>query len=132
MIAWVAAALAEDLRPIETGEASLARADRKDAAALTAALAERGVVRPTNGPGTVLLLEGACVHARSEAVLRTCTRLGAPWAWLAVLRVVPRAWRDALYAFVARHRARIAGRLEACRVPSATERARFLDADERG
>lgn len=102
-----------------------------DSAVAGRLLAERGVVRPEAGPGTVMLIEGAGVRQRSDAVLRTCARLGAPWAWLGVLRVVPRAWRDALYDLVARHRARLAGRLAACRVPSAAERARFLDAAER-
>lgn len=103
-----------------------------DSAVARRMLAERGVERPTQGPGTVMLVEGACVRVRSDAVLRTCVRLGAPWSWLGVLGVVPRTWRDAVYSVVSRHRARFAGRLAACRVPSPAERARFLDADERG
>lgn len=115
---------------------ALDRTERFRFAALTSqaartCLAERGVTLDAAGPGTVMLVEGARVSVRSEAVLRACVQLGAPWSWLAVLRVVPRAWRDALYDVVARHRSRIAGRLAACRVPTARERARFLDADER-
>ena len=95
-------------------------------------LAAAGVVVDSQGPGTVVLIEGARVSVRSEAVLRTCAALGAPWSWAGVLCGIPRVWRDALYDRVARHRARLAGRLAACRVPTPAERARFLDADERG
>lgn len=95
-------------------------------------LATLGFTAPATGPGTVVLVEGTRVSVRSEAVLRLGTHLGAPWSWCGVLRVVPRAWRDALYDLVARYRTRLSGRLAACRVPSPAERARFLDADERG
>ncbi len=63
----------------------------------------------------------------SDAVLRLARILGAPWSVLAWFGWVPRAWRDALYGVVARHRDRLAPRRAACRVPTAGERARFLD-----
>ena len=44
-------------------------------------------------------------------------------AWLSFL---PRPLTDLGYDLFARHRLRVFGRLDACRVPTAAERARFL------
>ena len=69
------------------------------------------------------------VHVGADAALGVARRLGAPWSLLAALaRLAPRGAREAAYAFVARHRARVFGTRAACRVPTPEERARFLDA----
>jgi GMP synthase (glutamine-hydrolysing) len=67
------------------------------------------------------------LHVRSDAVLRICAQLPAPWRWLVALQVLPRSLRDTLYAAFARIRYRVFGKLDDCRVPSLEERARFLD-----
>jgi predicted DCC family thiol-disulfide oxidoreductase YuxK len=72
---------------------------------------------------TIVLVEapesaGERVLGRSDAVLAAVARLGGGWRLMAVLlRLVPRPLRDAAYRF---------GRLAACRVPTPSERARFL------
>lgn len=65
-------------------------------------------------------------YERSSAILRIGTRLGNLWtvAWLGFL--VPASLRNALYDFIARHRYRWFGKKEACRIPTAEERAYFL------
>jgi len=82
------------------------------------------------GPDSVVLVDEAGVHTQSEAVLRIARRLGRPWTLAAAARVLPRPWRDALYAWVARHRYAWFGRRDACLRPTPALRARFLDADE--
>jgi predicted DCC family thiol-disulfide oxidoreductase YuxK len=67
------------------------------------------------------------VLVRSDAVCAIAAALGRGWRLLALLRFVPRPLRDAGYRFVARRRARWFGRLDACRLPAAHERERFLD-----
>jgi predicted DCC family thiol-disulfide oxidoreductase YuxK len=67
------------------------------------------------------------VLVRSEAVLALVGHLGGVWRAAVVFRIVPRFLRDAVYDFVARHRLRVFGRREACRIPTAQERERFLD-----
>ncbi len=68
------------------------------------------------------------VHAdvRSSAMLRVLGYVGGPWRLLAALRVVPAFLRDAGYRAFAKLRYRF--RAGACLVPTAEERARFLDA----
>lgn len=80
---------------------------------------------------TVLLVESPGtpaerVRVRSDAALAILARLGGAWRLATFLRVVPRPLRDAGYRFVARRRTRWFGRLEACRLPPADERERFL------
>jgi predicted DCC family thiol-disulfide oxidoreductase YuxK len=66
------------------------------------------------------------VHAvvRSSAMLRVLDYVGGPWRWLTALRVVPAFLRDAGYRTFAKLRYRI--RAQACLVPTAQERERFL------
>jgi predicted DCC family thiol-disulfide oxidoreductase YuxK len=65
------------------------------------------------------------VHLRSDALWRVCAELAAPWRWLAWLRWLPRGLRDSGYALFVQRRYRWFGRLDACRMPDAGERARF-------
>jgi len=61
---------------------------------------------------------------RSAAILRVLGYVGGPWRWLTALRVVPAFMRDVGYRAFAKLRYRL--RAQACLVPTANERARFL------
>lgn len=81
---------------------------------------------------TMVLVEapetpGERVRVRSDAALAILARLGGGWRAAALLRVVPRPIRDLVYRFVARRRLAWFGRLDACRIPTPAERARFLE-----
>ncbi len=77
-------------------------------------------------PSSVLLVSGGRVYSHSAAVLRIARELGWPWRLAVVGSLVPRAWRDALYRYVARHRYRWFGRQESCTLPTPALRQRFL------
>jgi predicted DCC family thiol-disulfide oxidoreductase YuxK len=66
------------------------------------------------------------VHLRSEAVFCILAELDRPWRWVAFLRWLPRPLTDLGYDIFARLRYRVFGRLDECRVPTPTERQRFL------
>ena len=76
---------------------------------------------------SVILIEDHAIYTESEAILQILTHLGPPWSWMALLRIVPRRFRDACYRFIVRHRYQWFGRTEVCQVPSADIRSRFLD-----
>jgi predicted DCC family thiol-disulfide oxidoreductase YuxK/uncharacterized membrane protein YdjX (TVP38/TMEM64 family) len=76
---------------------------------------------------TVLLLDGDRLSARSTAALHIVRELPWPWRALAVLTVVPRPLRDAVYDWIARRRYAWFGRADACVLPPADLRARLLD-----
>ncbi|RPJ69890.1 MAG: DUF393 domain-containing protein [Acidobacteria bacterium] len=64
---------------------------------------------------------------RSAAVLKVLRYLGGPWRLGLVAAAIPRAWRDAVYRLVARHRRRLFGRADSCALPPHAARHRFLD-----
>lgn len=75
---------------------------------------------------SLILIEHGQLFRKSTAVLRIAGRLPPPWAWAAVLLVLPRPLRDAAYAVVAAVRHRLAGRSNACDVPPAAIRERLI------
>lgn len=75
---------------------------------------------------TVYLWTGRALLERSAAALEIARHLRAPWRWLYVFRVLPRAWRDALYDVVARSRYRWFGRRDLCLIPRDLDRDRFI------
>lgn len=77
-------------------------------------------------PFSFLLLDARGAHVDSDAVLDVLAALGWPWRASAMLRLLPRPWRDAAYRTLARNRYRWFGRHDACMVPAATDADRFL------
>src|SRR5688572_13125921 len=75
---------------------------------------------------SLILIEDDEISLRSTAVLRIARRMAAPWRWAAVLLLVPRPIRDAVYRVVAAIRHRIAGGSNACEIPPPEIRARLI------
>lgn len=88
-------------------------------------LAARGLPPPP--PGTFVLVDRHEAFYRSDAALRVLGLLPAPWKYGAVLRVIPRAFRDLAYSFVARVRYHLFGRIASCSLLAPEERRRFLE-----
>jgi predicted DCC family thiol-disulfide oxidoreductase YuxK len=108
----------------------LMRRDRRGALRFASLQGEtsraRGIVEAVGGLDTIVVEDGARRLVRSDAALRLATALGGAWRLLAVLRLVPRPLRDAVYRFIARNRYRWFGTRSTCRLPTASERERFL------
>jgi predicted DCC family thiol-disulfide oxidoreductase YuxK len=74
-----------------------------------------------NQPGESLL-------PRSDAVVHILRELGGAWAVVgACFRVLPLGVRNILYNLVARHRYRLFGKYDTCKIPDAGTREKFLD-----
>ncbi len=76
--------------------------------------------------GSIALIVGGEVHARSDAVLRIFWGLPFPWKALSVFLLVPRCLRDPVYSLVARTRYRLFGRRATCRLGEPANPERFL------
>jgi predicted DCC family thiol-disulfide oxidoreductase YuxK len=75
---------------------------------------------------TNILLEDGVAWFKAEGSMRIAERLGFPWRLAAAFRIVPRAWREALYDVVARNRLRVFGKREVCYVSDPKYADRFL------
>ncbi|MEQ9095420.1 MAG: DCC1-like thiol-disulfide oxidoreductase family protein [Phycisphaerales bacterium] len=69
---------------------------------------------------------GGRAMVESDAAIGIARVLGLPWSLAVVLKIVPRSWRDAAYRFIARHRYRLFGRVEACGLPTEAQRNKVL------
>lgn len=64
---------------------------------------------------------------KSDAALAIAAELKRPWCWLRLLRWVPAPLRNLGYSLIARNRYRLFGKSDACVVPDAEVRSRFLE-----
>jgi predicted DCC family thiol-disulfide oxidoreductase YuxK len=76
---------------------------------------------------SMIYVDEAGVHDQSDASLEVYRRLGGIWWFLSLARFVPRSIRNPAYRVLARNRYRWFGKRDTCRLPTAEERARFLD-----
>lgn len=77
---------------------------------------------------TVVLHTARGNFTHSSAVCRILFTLGGPWTIAAALLwIIPRPLRNLGYSLVGRIRYRLFGKLDACRLPSAEERALFFE-----
>ncbi len=76
--------------------------------------------------GSIVLLDGGRAATESTAVIQIFAGLGIPWSLARVLFLVPRSIRNASYRTSAKHRYRIGGRENACRMPTPDERPMFI------
>lgn len=77
-------------------------------------------------PETLIVVTGDTAARDSDAVLAIWSGLGWPWRALAVARLVPRALRDPVYRWVARHRYRLFGKRQTCWLPRPEDADRLL------
>lgn len=99
-------------------------------AALQSPLGQRVLERfglPRREVTTIVLLDEAGLHTRSTAALRITRSLNGAWRLLSIFLLLPRPFRDVIYDWVARHRYRMFGRLEACPIFPSEIRDRFVE-----
>lgn len=76
-----------------------------------------------------LLIQDGRVFIKSDGSIRMACGLGWPWRVVGVLRIIPLAWLDRLYGWVARNRLQWFGRRDVCYLPDAANADRFLSGD---
>jgi predicted DCC family thiol-disulfide oxidoreductase YuxK len=75
---------------------------------------------------SVVLIENGKAYIKTDVTIRIAPHLTGLARWGALLRFVPRFIRDIGYGIVARNRYRWWGKQDACIVPTANVRDRFL------
>ncbi len=76
---------------------------------------------------TFVLLKQNKLFTRSDAALEVARDLDGIWRFLYYFKIVPGFIRNAVYRVISRNRYRWFGKRDTCRLPSASEKARFLE-----
>ncbi len=79
------------------------------------------------GQWSMIYVDESGIHDESDASLEVYRRLGGIWWLLSLAQLVPRWIRNPAYRVLARNRYRWFGKRDTCRLPTAEEKARFLD-----
>lgn len=110
----------------------LQRRDRRDRLTFVTAGSDEGrrllvaYGEAPDAPSTMIVIERGIQRVRSDAVLAAIAALGGGWRGIGLLRIIPRAVRDALYTGFARRRYRWFGQAPTCATcdPGARTRSR--------
>lgn len=79
-----------------------------------------------SSPDTFILLNGDKTYTHSTAALKVAKHLNFPWNLFYIFIIIPPFIRNFFYSLFARHRYRIFGKSDTCRVPSPSEKQKFL------
>lgn len=89
-------------------------------------VAAESLLDDVEGLKSVILWDEQGLHRKSKAALRVLAGLGGLWSLTRLFLLVPAFLRDPVYDFIAKNRYRWFGKKESCRMPTPSERARFL------
>ena len=76
---------------------------------------------------TIVLYEDEKLWFKSAAVFKIISKMRFPWPVLKVFSVLPTAFTDLVYDWIARHRIAWFGRSEQCFIPDPEQRSRFFE-----
>ena len=76
---------------------------------------------------TVVLFKDGKLYEKSTAVLMVLKELSFPYSAAVIFYIIPTGLRDFLYSKLALNRYHLFGKKETCRIPTESERSRFLD-----
>ncbi len=76
---------------------------------------------------SVIFIEDGIAYHESTAALKICRHLGGGWKLLYALIIIPTFIRDGIYKWIAKNRYKWFGKQESCMLPTAEQRARFVD-----
>ncbi|EIF52003.1 thiol-disulfide oxidoreductase DCC family protein [Sulfurovum sp. AR] len=76
---------------------------------------------------SIILYEDGALYYKSTAILRILRSLGGIWILTNIFYLIPKVIRDYIYDLIAKHRYRIFGKMEHCRMPKKDEQDLFID-----
>lgn len=89
-------------------------------------IAERAI--DTAKVDSIILIEpGVAYFTKSDAALQISKGFGGLWKVLGIFTWIPKSFRDVIYDGIARNRYKWFGRKDACMIPTAELKAKFLN-----
>jgi len=76
---------------------------------------------------SIVFYENGMLYYKSTAILKILRSLGGIWIFTNPFYLIPRVMRDYIYDFIAKHRYKIFGKMESCRMPKKGEEALFIE-----
>lgn len=76
---------------------------------------------------TILLYNGKDLDTRSDAVINIVRELGGAWKMVAVLKIIPRFFRNWVYDLVSVNRYKVFGKRDTCMVPTPELKSKFIE-----
>ena len=76
---------------------------------------------------SVIFIEDGVAYRESTAALKVCRHLDGGWKLLYAFIIIPAFIRDGIYKWIGRNRYKWFGKQESCLLPTAEQRARFVD-----
>jgi len=76
---------------------------------------------------SVLFFDGEKIYEKSDAAFKIIKNLSRRWHWMAVIKIIPRSWRNMIYDFIANNRYWWFGKVEECSLASRFPKERLLD-----
>lgn len=80
----------------------------------------------TRDLSTVVIIIDGRTYTKALAVLHLFHQVGGPWKIIALLRYLPKAILNFGYDVIAKNRYRLMPKKETCRLPTPSERERFI------
>ncbi len=87
---------------------------------------ERMNFRNENLKSIIFYSEGR-FYNKSTAVLKICKELNGIYFFFSFLEILPKGFRDFFYEAIAKRRYKIFGKQDTCRIPTKSEKSRFLE-----
>jgi len=75
---------------------------------------------------TIILIEKGELYTRSATALRIAKSISGIWKLFYIFIIVPRPIRNYLYDLLSRNRYKWFGKKDACRIPSESEKKKFI------
>jgi predicted DCC family thiol-disulfide oxidoreductase YuxK len=75
----------------------------------------------------VLYQPGIAYYYKSEAALEIAKNLGGVFPFATIFKILPTAFSNTIYDFVAKNRYKWYGKKESCMIPTAELKSKFLD-----
>ncbi|MBX2965909.1 MAG: thiol-disulfide oxidoreductase DCC family protein [Cyclobacteriaceae bacterium] len=81
---------------------------------------------PADALYSIILVRGDAFLERSDAALEIARNLSGLWPLFYIFKIIPRFLRDPVYNWISRNRYRWFGKKDACWLPTAELKARFI------